>query len=60
MNSQMVKLWIENEISKISYRIEIGMELPVSGKAKIELLRRFYDDFNLERVSEEVEFHDNI
>ena len=60
MNSQIVKLWIESEISKIKYKKEMGFILPVVADAKIELLRDFYDDFNLDSVNIEIEYHDQI
>jgi hypothetical protein len=53
MNPIILKLWIENEISKINYQIELGGILPVVGKAKIELLETMVDDFNLEVYTQE-------
>lgn len=50
MNNQLVKMWIQNEISKIKYRKEMGLILPVIADAKMELLRDFYDTFDLDRV----------
>ena len=50
MNNQLVKMWIQNEISKIKYRKEMGLILPVVADAKMELLRDFYDTFDLDRV----------
>ena len=57
MNNQLVKLWIEDQISKIQRKKDIGFILPVVADAKIELLRDFYDDFNLESVNIEIEYH---
>ena len=57
MNSQIVKLWIKDQISKIQRKIDMGYILPVVGNAKIELLQDFYDDFNLESVNIEIEYH---
>lgn len=50
MNNQLVKMWIQNEISKIKYRKEMGLILPVVADAKMELLRDFYDTFDLDKV----------
>jgi hypothetical protein len=60
MNSQIVKLWIKDQISKIQRKIDMGYILPVVGNAKIELLRDFYEDFNLDSVNIEIEYHDQI
>ena len=60
MNDQIVKLWIKDQISKIQLKMDMGFILPVVGKAKIELLRDFYDDFNLESVNIEIDYHDKI
>jgi len=60
MDSQLVKLWVQDQISKINYKKEMGFVLPVVADAKIELLRDFYDDFNLESVNIEIEYHDEI
>lgn len=60
MNSQLVKLWIEDQITKIQHKMDMGFILPVVGKAKIELLRDFYEDFNLESVNIEIDYHDKI
>ena len=60
MDSQLVKLWITDQISKIKYRKEMGMVLPVVADDKIELLRDFYDDFNLDSVNNEIEYHAEI
>jgi hypothetical protein len=60
MNDQMVKLWITDQIKKIQHKKNIGFILPVVADAKIELLRDFYDDFNLDSVKFEFEYHDEI
>ena len=36
MNSQIVKLWIESEISKIKYKKEMGFILPVVAGESVE------------------------
>ncbi len=50
MNNQLVKMWIQNEMSKINYRKQMGLLLPVVADAKMELLRDFYDTFDLDKV----------
>ena len=60
MNSQIVKLWIKDQISKIQRKIDSGYILPWVGRAKIEILEDFYDDFNLDSVKIEIEYHDEI
>jgi hypothetical protein len=50
MNNQLVKMWIQNEMSKINYRKQMGLILPVVADAKMELLRDFYDTFDLDKV----------
>lgn len=60
MNSQMVKLWIKDQILKIQHKKDMGTILPVVADAKIDLLRDFYDQFNLDSVNIEIEYHDQI
>jgi len=60
MNSQMVKLWITDQINKIQHKKDMGFILPVVADAKIELLRDFYDSFNLEGVTSKVTYHEEI
>jgi len=60
MNEQMVKLWIQDQITKINYKKNMGFILPVVANAKIELLEGFYDDFNLDSVNIEIEYHAEI
>lgn len=60
MNEQMVKLWIQDQITKINYKKNMGFILPVVADAKIKLLEGFYDDFNLDTVNIEIEYHAEI
>jgi len=60
MNDQMVKLWITDQIKKIQHKRDIGFILPVVADAKIELLRDFYDDFNLDSVNIEIQYHAEV
>jgi hypothetical protein len=60
MDNQMVKLWVMDQITKITRKMDMGHILPVVGKAKIELLRDFYETFQLDRVTVDVTYHDQI
>jgi hypothetical protein len=60
MDSQLVKLWVQDQISKINYRKQMGMVLPVVADAKVELLRDFYETFNLEHVTFKVTYHEKV
>ena len=53
MNSQIVKLWVENEISSLEYKKHMGLILYIAADAKISVLKKFYDEFNLESIEEE-------
>ena len=56
----MVKLWITDQISKIKRKKEMGLILYISADAKIDILEKFYEDFNLDSVNIEIEYHENI
>lgn len=60
LNDQMVKLWIKDQISKIQQKKDKGLILYISADAKIDILEKFYDDFNLDGVNIEIEYHENI
>lgn len=60
LNDQMVKLWITDQISKIKRKKEMGLILYISADAKIDILEKFYEDFNLDSVNIEIEYHENI
>ena len=60
MNDQIVKLWIKDQISKIQLKMDRGDLLTWVGRAKIEILEDFYDDFNLDSVKIEIEYHDQV
>ena len=60
LNDQMVKLWIKDQISKIQQKKEMGLILYISADAKIDILEKFYDEFNLDSVNIEIEYHENI
>jgi hypothetical protein len=60
MNDQIVKLWIKDQISKIQLKMDRGDLLTWVGRAKIEILEDFYEDFNLDSVNIEIQYHDEI
>ena len=60
MNNQIVKLWIKDQISKIQQKKDMGLILYIAADAKIDILEKFYEDFNLDSVNIEIEYHDQI
>jgi len=60
LNDQMVKLWIKDQISKIQRKKDKGLILYISADAKIDILEKFYDEFNLDSVNIEIEYHDKV
>ena len=60
MDSQLVKLWIQDQISKINYKKNMGFILPVVADAKIELLEDFYETFKLDQTTVNVKYHEKI
>ena len=60
MNDQIVKLWIKDQISKIQRKKDMGLILYISADAKIDILEKFYDEFNLDSVNIEIKYHDKV
>ena len=60
LDSQLVKLWVQDQISKINYKKEMGLILYISADAKIDILEKFYEDFNLDKITIEIEYHEKI
>ena len=60
LNDQMVKLWVTDQISKIQRKKDMGLILYISADAKIDILEKFYDEFNLDSVNIEIECHEKI
>ena len=60
LDSQLVKLWVQDQISKINYKKQMGLILYISADAKIDILEKFYEDFNLDSVNIEIEYHEKI
>jgi hypothetical protein len=60
INKTTLRLWVEGEIDKINFQLDLGTVLPVVGRAKIELLENLTEDFNLhEQLDEELTYHNN-
>ncbi len=57
LNDQMVKLWVTDQISKIQQKKDKGLILYIAADAKIDILEKFYEDFNLDSVNIEIEYH---
>lgn len=60
LNDQMIKLWVTDQISKIQQKKDKGLILYITADAKIDILEKFYDDFNLDSVNIEIEYHEKI
>ena len=60
LNDQMVKLWVTDQISKSKRKKDMGLILYISADAKIDILEKFYEDFNLDSVNIEIECHEKI
>jgi len=60
MNDQIVKLWIKDQISKIQRKKDMGLILYITADAKIDILEKFYEDFNLDSINIEIEYHEKI
>jgi hypothetical protein len=60
LNDQIVKLWVTDQISKIQRKKDNGLILYISADAKIDILEKFYEDFNLDSVNIEIEYHDKV
>ena len=60
LNDQMIKLWVTDQISKIQQKKDKGLILYISADAKIDILEKFYEDFNLDSVNIEIEYHDKV
>lgn len=60
MDNQLVKLWVQDQISKIQRKKDMGFILPVVADAKVELLRDFYETFGLDKVTFNITYHDKV
>ena len=57
MQPLMVKLWIKNEIKKIRNHYQEHEEL---GLAKIDVLEKFYDAFELDKINVKITCHEKV
>ena len=60
MDSQLVKLWIKDQISKINYKKDMGFIPPVIADAKIDVLEDFYNTFGLNEVTTKITYHAKV
>ena len=60
LNDQIVKLWVTDQISKIQRKKDNGLILYIAADAKIDILEKFYEDFDLDKITIEIEYHDQI
>jgi hypothetical protein len=60
LNDQMIKLWVTDQISKIQQKKDKGLILYIAADAKIDILEKFYENFNLDSVNIEIEYHDKV
>ncbi len=62
-NSSILKLWVQEKLTKLE-RDTVSVDryedaLKIQGK--IEILKEFYDDFNLEEVNDkDIIYHKNV
>ena len=60
LNDQMIKLWVTDQISKIQQTKDKGLILYITADAKIDILEKFYEDFDLDKITIEIEYHDKV
>ena len=60
LNDQMVKLWVTDQIFKIQQKKDNGLILYIAADAKIDILEKFYEDFDLDKITIEIEYHDKV
>ena len=60
LNDQIVKLWVTDQIFKIQQKKDNGLILYIAADAKIDILEKFYEDFDLDNVNIEIKYHDKV
>ena len=60
LNDQIVKLWVTDQIFKIQQKKDNGLILYIAADAKIDILEKFYEDFDLDKITIEIEYHDKV
>lgn len=56
MNKIIVMMWIEQKKSEINRKLNMGVLTITSATDQLQLLEELIDDFNLETVTEEVDY----
>ena len=58
MNKIIFKIWLDAKRSKIKYDLDMGMSYSQDYlKGQLALLKEIEDDWNLEEVKEDVDYH---
>lgn len=57
MHKTLVMIWIESKKSSINRNMNMGLININSATDQIQLLDEFIDDFNLEEVTEDQDYH---
>ena len=60
LNDQIVKLWVTDQIFKIQQKKDNGLILYIAADAKIDILEKFYEDFDMDKITIEIEYHDKV
>jgi hypothetical protein len=60
LDCHLLKLWVQDQISKNNYKKQMGTILPVVADAKIELLRDLYNIFDLDKITFDITYHNQI
>ncbi len=57
MHKTLVKIWIDQKKSSINWKMNMGLINVSSATDQIQLLDELIDDFNLEEVTEDQDYH---
>ena len=60
LDCQLLKLWVQDQISKIKYKKQMGLLLYITADAKVDILEKFYETFELDKVTFNLTYHDKI
>jgi len=63
INQFILKMWVKSKINKLEYSLQVCITPEDAHKiqGKLDILKEFYDDFNLEEVDEkEIIIHNNF
>jgi hypothetical protein len=60
LDCHLLKLWVQDQISKNNYKKQMGFILPVVADAKIDLLRDLYNIFDLDKITFDITYHNQI